>query len=287
MPYFNQTVQIGEIAVNAKVSDEVKSYYYQKTEDLLKRIKNGEDFATLASTYSDDPGSADKGGEFGFMDRGELDPAFEAAAFALKKPNDVSDVVESAFGYHIIQFIERRGDRIDVRHILIKPKITSSDIQHESHYADSIYNLIETGKYTFVEAVSKFSEDDNTKSSAGMLLNPKTQDNDFDMSDLGDYDQRLVPIIDTLRVGEISAPFSFRDDRGDLGFKIIYLRSKTPPHQANLHDDYDKIEGDALAQKQADVINKWLRDRISKTYVYIAPDYANCKELAIWNKAQQ
>jgi peptidyl-prolyl cis-trans isomerase SurA len=174
LPYYNAEVQLGELIIFPKVSTAVREYSKQKITDLLNRVKNGEDFATLASAYSEDPGSAEKGGELGFVNRGELDPAFEAAAFSLKKPNDVSDVVESAFGFHIIQLIERRGDRINVRHLLIRPKTTTYDVQGSAKLMDSVYYLIQSGKYSFPEAVNKFSEDEATKTNGGMIVNPST-----------------------------------------------------------------------------------------------------------------
>src|SRR4029453_8114338 len=134
----NAGVEVGELIIYPQVSEAVKQYSKEKIEGLLKRIKNGEDFAKLAAAYSEDPGSADKGGELGFVNRGELDPAFEAAAFSLKKPNEVVSVVELFFGYHIIQPVEGRGDRINFRHILIKPRTTSYDLVAASKLADSV-----------------------------------------------------------------------------------------------------------------------------------------------------
>ena len=288
LPYYNSELELGELVIYPKVSDAVKEYSKQKITDLLNRVKNGENFSTLASTYSEDPGSADKGGELGFVNRGELDPSFEAAAFALKKPNEVSDVIESSYGFHIIQLIERRGDRINVRHILIKPKRTSYDITKAGKLADSIYYMIQSGKYTFTEAVSRFSEDEYTKTNGGMFQNPASGNSKFDINDLGSFDQTLVPATDTLQVGAVSRPMLFHNDKGETGFRIIYLKSKSKPHQANLKDDYDKIQEMALAKKQTDTINKWLHDRIAKSYVFVAPEYRNCKVIEKWiNNEQQ
>lgn len=282
LPYYNAAMELGVLIVYPQVSEAVKAYSKEKISELLARVRNGEDFATLASTYSEDPGSADRGGELGFVNRGELDPSFEAAAFGLKKPNEVSEVIESAFGFHIIQLIERRGDRINVRHILIIPKTTSYDINKAGKLMDSIYNLIQSGKYTFAEAVNKFSEDEYSKGNGGMLVNPSTGANQFDVSELGNYDQSLVPATDTLQVGTISRPMLFRNDRGETGFRIIYMKSKIKPHQANLKDDYNRIQDMALGQKQIDTINKWLEDRISKSFVFVSPEYHDCKSIKKW-----
>ncbi|HUM45455.1 MAG TPA: peptidylprolyl isomerase [Chitinophagales bacterium] len=288
LPYYNAATELGELVIYPKVSDAVRAYSKEKMMELLNRVKNGEDFATLASTYSEDPGSADRGGELGFVNRGELDPAFEAAAFSLKKPNEISDIVESAFGFHIIQLIERRGDRINVRHILIKPKTTSYDLTSAGKLMDSIYYLIQSGKYSFSEAVNKFSEDEYSKGNGGMLVNPSNGTNLFDISELGNYDQSLVPATDTLQVGAISKPMIFRNDRGETGFRMLYMKSKIKPHQANLKDDYNRIQDMALGQKQVDTINKWLQDRISKSYVFVAPEFHDCKVIKKWiNNNQQ
>jgi len=288
LPYFNSELQVGELIVYPKVNPQVEEYSKQKIQDLLTRVRNGEDFAALASAYSDDPGSADQGGDLGFVNRGEMDPDFEAAAFALKQPNEISDVVKSQFGYHIIQLIERRGDRIHIRHILIKPKITSADIATAANYADSIYNLIQSGKYSFEKAVSKFSEDDYTKDNGGLLENQNGGDaTQFEPEDLASYDQTLVPITDTLQVGAVSHPSAFHTKQGQAGFRIVYLKSRTKPHQANLTDDYDRIQQMALTQKQVDTVNKWLRERIAKSYIFVAPEYKNCKVIEKWISNQQ
>jgi len=288
LPYFNAQLEVGQLVIMPKVNDQVKEYAKQKITDLLTRVKSGEDFASLATSYSDDPGSAEQGGDLGFVNRGEMDPNFEAAAFSLKNPNDISDVIESRFGFHIIQLIERRGDKIHIRHILVKPKITSFDIQKAGTRADSIYNLIETGKYSFEQAVSKFSEDDATKENGGIIENPATNTTQFEPTDLGTYDQTIVPATDTLQVGAITKPMVFRTKQGETGFRIIYLKSKTRPHQANLHDDYDRIQQFALSQKQVDAVSKWLSDRITKSYVFVAPEYKNCRVIKKWiNNEQQ
>jgi peptidyl-prolyl cis-trans isomerase SurA len=287
LPYFNAELEIGQLVIMPKVNNDIRIYAKEKITGLLDRVRKGEDFGALASSYSDDPGSADQGGDLGFINRGEMDPNFEAAAFSLKNPNDISEVIESKFGFHIIQLIERRGDKIHVRHILVKPKITSFDIQKAGAYADSVYNLIQSGKYTFAQAVSKFSQDDPTKENGGMIENPATNTTLFETADLGTYDQTLVPATDTLQVGAITKPMVFRTKQNETGFRMIYLKSKTRPHQANLHDDYDRVQQFALSQKQIDAITKWLDDRIAKSYVFVAPEYKNCKVIKKWISNEQ
>ncbi len=287
LPYFNSEIELGELIIYPKVNDQVREYSKQRIQELLQRVKNGENFASLASAYSDDPGSAENGGELGFVNRGELDENFEAAAYGLKKPNDISDVVESAFGFHIIQLIERRGDKINVRHILIKPKITSYDISKAGKLADSTYDLIQSGRYSFSLAVNKFSEDEDSKNNGGMLQNPNNGSNQFEASDLGTFDQSLVPATDTLQVGAITRPIVFRTKRDETGFRIIYLKSRTKPHQANLKDDYDKIQQMALQEKQLVAITNWINERIEKSYIFVAPEYQDCRVINKWINKEQ
>jgi peptidyl-prolyl cis-trans isomerase SurA len=288
LPYFNSELQLGELVVYPKINAEVREYSRQKIKELLNRVRNGEDFAALASAYSDDPGSAEQGGDLGFVNRGEMDIDFEAAAFALKKTNEVSDVVESSFGFHIIQLLERRGERIHIRHILVKPKITSADVAKAANFIDSVYQLIQSGKITFSAAVAKFSEEEQTKGNAGLLMNPNTGGNEFEPADLASYDQSLIPVTDTLQVGAVSQPMAFRTRQGTAGFRIVYLKSRTQPHQANLTDDYDRIQEFALRKKQQEALNKWIKERIGRSYVFVAPEYHNCKVLEKWiSKSQQ
>ncbi len=282
LPYYNAQVEIGEIIFYPIVSNEMKELARQKIKDLKARADKGEDFATLASLYSEDPGSVDKGGELGFVNRGELDPAFEAAAFSLKTPGQISDVVESQYGFHIIQLIERRGERINVRHILITAKTTSFDLSRALTRADSVKKLLDDKKKSFAEAVNKYSEDETTKNSGGMLINPNTSATWFEIPELGEYDKSLVFVTDSMKVGDISSPKFFKTREGKSGYRIVMLKSETQPHKANLKDDYDKIQGAALSEKQSKAVTDWIKEKISKTYIQVDKDFANCDEMKKW-----
>jgi len=286
LPYFNTEMEIGELIIYPKVSAGVREYAKQKIGDLLVRARNGEDFATLAQSNSED-GSAENGGDIGFKGREELDPSYSAAAFKLKIPNEISEVVESAFGFHLIQLIERRGDRIHTRHILIRPKTTSYDLSQAGKLADSIYNLIQSGKMSFTQAVNKFSENATSKNNGGLMLNPASGTNRFEVNELGNYDPLIVKATDTMQVGSVSSPFVFKDERGNSAYRMMYLKLKTKPHQANLADDYDKMQEMALNDKQTRVITEWIEERIAQSYVYLAPDFRNCNELEKWISEQQ
>lgn len=282
LPYYNAEVEVGVIVFYPKVSNELKELARQKIKELKERADKGEDFATLASLYSEDPGSADKGGELGFVNRGELDPAFEAAAFSLKTPGQISDVVESRYGFHIIQLIERRGERINVRHILIAPKTTSFDLAKALNRADTVKKLLDEGKIKFAEAVHKFSEDETTKNSGGMLINPNNSSTWFEIPELGEYDKNMVFVTDSMKAGEISEPKFFKSRDGKSGYRIVLLKSETNPHKANLKDDYDKIQNAALSEKQLKAVNDWIKERIEKTYIQVDKDFATCDSMKKW-----
>lgn len=282
LPYYNAQVEIGEIIFYPIVSNEMKELARQKIKDLKARADKGEDFATLASLYSEDPGSVDKGGELGFVNRGELDPAFEAAAFSLKTPGQISDVVESQYGFHIIQLIERRGERINVRHILITAKTTSFDLAKASSRADSVKKLLDNKKISFAEAVNKYSEDETTKNSGGMLINPNNSSTWFEIPELGEYDKSLVFVTDSMQTGDISEPKVFKTREGKTGYRIVLLKSETKPHKANLKDDYDKIQSAALSERQSKAVTDWIKEKIAKTYIQIDKSYTNCDEMQKW-----
>lgn len=282
LPYYNAEVEIGEIVVYVKTSEISKEYTRKKLEDLRQRVLKGENFATLAELYSEDPGSAHQGGELGFTDRGDLDPTFEAAAYSLKKPGDISGIVESKFGLHIIQLIERRGERINVRHILLIPKTTSYDLAKARNLSDSLYDLLSKNATLFFELAQKFNEDENSKQTGGIKINPNTSNTYFELSQLGQYDQQLALTVQGMQPGAISEPYMFKTQSGKTGFRIVYLKSKTKPHQANLKDDYDKLQAIALQTKQAKVFDEWLLERMKKTYIKINSPYDDCDNLKKW-----
>ncbi|MBN2639228.1 MAG: peptidylprolyl isomerase [Bacteroidales bacterium] len=239
--------------------------------ELRKRILNGESFATLAVLYSEDPGSASKGGELGFYGKGQLYPEFEKAAYKLK-PGQISDIVETKTGYHIIQMIERKGDYINVRHILLVPKVSPEALQKAKNKLDSIAGLIRSDSLTFNKAVKEFSQGPN-RNNGGYLLNPQTGGVEFEGEQLS---AKVSYIINNLKPGEISNPVPFKTDDQKDAYRILYLEKKIPAHRANLELDYDKIEKWALMDKQQKVINQWINDKAALTYVKIIPGYQTC-----------
>lgn len=283
LPLINSQLKIAQIVLYPKIPKEAKQEAYNKIKELRERILNGEKFSTLAILYSEDIESAKKGGELGFVNRKDLVTEFAAVAFKLKK-GEVSKIVETQFGYHIIQLIERRGERINVRHILITPKVPVKNLLKTENKLDSIADLIEKDSLSFEEAAIKFSEDEESKKNGGILINPYTGTTKFEADQI---DPSLFFIVDKLNPGEISKPVIFTDNTGKQAYRILKLLERIPPHKANLNDDYNKIKDAALANKKNNELNNWVNKKINETYIRIDNDYYNCNFLRKWIKNKQ
>ena len=279
IPQIKTEYVIQQLVKKQPVSIEEKIRVKKELLELRKRILNGENFSTLAILYSEDPGSAKKGGELGFYGRGQLYPEFEAVAYKLKE-GEISDIVETEAGYHIIQMIERKGDYINVRHILLVPKVSPADLQKARNQLDSIALLIRNDSISFDDAVAKFSEGEN-KNSGGYLINQYTGGTSFEAEQL---DPQVSFVVDKLKVGEISNPVPMKTDKQKDAYRILYLKSKTKPHRANLKDDYPKIQQWALQQKQKKAIDNWVNDKSKKTYIKINDDFKKCSFHYNWLK---
>jgi len=279
LPFVNAEVELAQIVKLPPVNKEEIERVKNKLQEMRYRIINGESFATLAVMYSEDPGSAKKGGELGMFGRGEMFPEFEAAAFSVKE-DEVSEIIETEAGFHIIQLIERRGDYINVRHILISPKVSPLDLAEAKVELDSIATLIEKEEYTFEEAVVRFSEDPS-KNNGGILINPMTGTGLFEADQL---DPKVFFVIDKIEVGEISVPVQFQTNDNKDAYRILYLRNRTEPHKANLKQDYDNIQEWALEQKKQVVIADWITEKAEDTYVKINDKYEDCEFISTWGK---
>ncbi len=278
LPVIESELRYAVITKEPKVTEEEKSYARKKIEGIRKRIINGEDFATLARIYSEDPGSALKGGELGDFTRGVMYPEFEAAAFALQ-PGEISPVIETEAGFHILKLIKRKGEYINVRHILIQTKVSPLSVNRAKEFMDSVYQLIASGKMSFEEAARRFSDDD-FKGSGGMALNPATGNNSFSPKDI---DKDVYFQLDKMNVGEISKPFVVRDDHNKILIKIVQLKQRTSPHKASLKTDYDKLQELALQHKKEKAIEKWISERTADTYIMILDDsFKHCNFRYKW-----
>ena len=279
LPYFNAEVEIGEIVYKPKVNKEERERAVSLLEELRERIVDGgESFAELAGKYSDD-GSARAGGDLGWAKRGRYVPEFEAAAFRLEK-DEISPVIESEFGFHIIQMLERRGNSIRVRHILIKPDITEADLELARNRLDSVRHLVMDDSMSFSMAVKRFgNEDQQSYNNDGRMVNPATGNTFFE---IGDLDPDIYFTVDTMDVGEISAPFMFRDPTGERYFRVVQLQSRSSPHKADLRKDYSKIQMAAIEAKKSEFISDWVSDKVGATYIDIDPMFNGCLVLRKW-----
>ncbi len=271
VPDINAKVQVNEIVLYPATSEDAIYQVRQKLLALRQRILDGENFATLAVLYSQGP-SASRGGDIGWTTKAELDPEYAKAAFSLQK-GQVSKIVESGFGYHIIQLIDREGDRVHTRHILMKPEISAEAKQKTMEKLDSIVTKIRLDSLTFHNAALIYSQDENTRMSGGQVVNPQTGDTHFEMSQFNTQDSYVIK---DLKVGEISAPYESTDDKGKVVYKVIQLKSRTDAHKANLKEDYSLLQQMTMQYKRGQVVDNWITEKLKTTYVKIDDRYKNC-----------
>ncbi len=277
IPFIDTEYEIGQIVKQPPVSAEALSEAKEKLTNLRQRIVKGESFSTLAILYSEDPGSAKKGGELGMFSRGEMYPEFEAVAFGLK-PNQVSDIIKTKAGLHTLQLIERKGDYVNVRHILIQPKVSPFDLAKASAYLDSIAGVIKHDSISFEKAALKYS-DDPGKINGALMVNPQTNTSRFEAKQL---DPKVFFVVDKMKVGEISKAVPMTTEEGKQAFQLLYLKVRTDPHKANLKDDYNKIQNWALEEKKGKAIDDWITSKTDKTYISIIDEFKNCNFQHKW-----
>ena len=266
---------INSIEIPTKFGDiteieDVKSRLREYTD----RVNKGESFSMLARLYSDDRGTAINGGEMPFTGRGYLDPAFANVAFNLQDPNKVSKIVESEYGFHIIQLIEKRGDRIKVRHILLKPHVPEEALMAGTARLDSIADDIRNGKFTFEEAASVLSQDKDTRNNHGLLPNPQTNTSKFEMQELP---PEIAKVVDKMKVGEISEAFTMIPQKtGKEECVIVKLKSRINGHKATISEDYQNLKEIVLEKRRDEMLDKWIREKQKHTYVRINENWKNC-----------
>lgn len=272
LPFFSTEVEVGQIVRIPDVGKDQKNAAKAKLEKIKERILNGEDFCKLAEMYSEDPGSAKQCGELGWFKRGELVPQYEAAALKLK-PGEYSPIIESQFGFHFIQLIERRASEYNSRHILIKPNSSVKDIGATDRFLDSLRNLILKDSVSFEKAANQHSADRDTKNNGGFFLDPNTGSTKIPYEEI---DPVIFFIIDTMKAGSITPPIPYRMADGTEGMRIIYYKSKTPPHQANMKDDYQKIHKASLDERKNIILNEWFDKNKGDVFVDIDNEYKDC-----------
>jgi len=272
IPTIPTQYEYAQITFQPTIDLEEENRVKSKLREIKKRIEDGSSFATMAVLYSED-GSAKDGGVIGYLGRAELDPVYAATAFNLKD-DKVSNVVRSAFGYHIIQLVDKKGDKVNTRHILMKPKVTVEAREVAHNRLDSLANMIRKNEIKFEEAAQIFSFDKNSRNNSGIVINPGSMSSKFSVEDL---DPDVSKIITKMNVNEISAPFESIDKETQLPvYKIIKVIKKTDSHKADLQNDYQKLAEMYLAKKKESVFNEWINKQQSETYIRIDPTYANC-----------
>ena len=279
IPIIPTQVEIQQIVVKPLVSQEQKEKIRSKLNQFRQRVYSGEDFKVLAALYSDDLGSANKGGELGFVNRGDLEPVFERVAFRLKE-GEISEVVESQYGMHIIQLIERRGDQINVRHILIKAKANSEANRNAQLEAQRISSEINSGIISFSDAIIKYSNDES-KNNGGLLLNPNN------MSTMHTFDDMSISLrlkIKDMKVGEITSPAIIQIQNENSGYRILKLNKRIEEHRANIVEDFTIIKNLALNVKKQEVLLLWINDKINETFIHLSENVLNCEFKNNWIK---
>lgn len=274
LPYFSTEVEVGQIVRLPKVSRNQRDLALKKIEDIRSQLVAGADFEQTAKMFSEDYGSARLGGDLGYMNKGDLVPEYESAALKLK-PGQISDPVESQFGFHLIQLIDRRGSQFNSRHILIKPNSSENDIGEAVASLDSLVKAIKAGEITFEKAAKQYSDDKQSANEGGMF---KDESGSM-LIPLEKLDPAVFFIIDTMQVGHITKSLPFRTVDNKEAVRIIYYKTKIAPHQANLSLDYQKIYAFTLANRKEGVLEEWFEKTKSEVFIDIDPEYSNCKIL--------
>ena len=274
IPYIPTQVEVQIITQQPKIPLEEIEDVKSRLREYTDRVNKGESFSMLARLYSDDRGTAINGGEMPFTGRGYLDPAFANVAFNLQDPNKVSKIVESEYGFHIIQLMEKRGDRIKVRHILLKPHVPEEALMAGTARLDSIADDIRNGKFSFEEAASVLSQDKDTRNNHGLLPNPNNNTSKFEMQELP---PEIAKVVDNMKVGEISEAFTMIPQKtGKEECVIVKLKSRINGHKATISEDYQNLKEIVLEKRRDEMLDKWIREKQKHTYVRINENWKNC-----------
>ena len=278
LPLYESEVEVGQIVIFPKASRDAEEYSLQQLKEYKQQIESGKrDFCSVANNYTEDPGSKDKCGQYE-INRGQknLDPTWLSKAFSLKE-GQISSPFKSKFGYHIIQLVSRAGDDAVVRHILRIPQVTKVEIKETLDKLDSVRAKLIAGTLNFGDAVNKYSNDDASKFTGGMIQGPNGGYLTIDQ-----LDKDMVVMLKDLKIGQYSQPVEFTDESGKKGVRIVYLKTKTEPHRMNIKDDYNRISDQALEEKKNEALDAWFTKRIPTYYIMVDDDYKSCPEMSKW-----
>lgn len=282
LPLINEHIAIQQIVIYPKITTESRNAVIEKLNGWRKDIMEGtREFSTLATVHSEDLGSAREGGKIE-ASRGMMVKPFEAAALALN-PGEVSEVVETQYGYHIIQLISRKGDDYTVRHILLSPEIGRKEITEAATIMDECYDRLRKNEITWNQAVKEYSEDEETNQNQGSLSNPYTGEQYWDVADINEIDPQIFSITNGLTTGKVSSPDIYMDMmKRKEGVRIVRIKDRTVPHRANLKDDYNFIKKAAESNKKSEIISDWINQKIKKTYIRIDESFEDCEFTYKW-----
>ena len=277
LPLYESELEVGQIVVFPKASREAEEYAIEQLNDVKKQIEAGRDFGALARYYSDDEGSKERGGQYEInRNQRDMDPVWMSKAFTLKE-GQISNPFKTRFGYHIIQLMSRAGDDAIVRHILKIPQVTQVELRNGFEKLDSVRANLIAGTIDFGTAVSRYSEDEYSKFTGGMM-----QGREGSFLTIDQMDKSMVPVLKDLKVGEFSQPVEFADERGKKGVRIIFLKSSTEPHRENLRDDYSRIAMRALEEKKNDALDAWFSNKVKTYHIMVDDEFKDCAPIKKW-----
>ena len=272
LPLINTKLQLQQIVRYPEISEVEVLAVKERLQKFKERIESGERFATLAALYSEDDGTAAKGGQLGYVGRGDLVPEFAAVAFKLEK-GQISRIVKTEYGYHIIKLIDKKGEKINCRHILLKPEVKPEKKVKAQKFLDSVRNKIINDTLEWVEAARMYSDDEDTRTNGGLLINYQDGSSQFEKDQV---EPSIAYAIKDLNPGDISKPFEAEDDKGKTLYKIVRIKSRVKAHTANMQDDYQAIQEMALRKKKEEFVTDWIEKKHENTYIRISDRYKDC-----------
>jgi peptidyl-prolyl cis-trans isomerase SurA len=275
LPLVPRKVQLSIISVEPPDMEASKAEVRQKLLDLRSRIINGENFSTLAVLYSEDPGTAPRGGETGYMTRGELAKPYADAAWSLKE-GTVSKIIETEFGFHIIQLIDRKGDMVNSRHILMRPKMSAEQTEWAILKLDTIAGIVRSDSLTFERAAMRYSSDKTTRANGGKMVNENPSER-VNWLTLDELPREINLVVRDMKLGEISEPFRTTDSKGNNIYCIVKLDEEIPPHRVNMKEDYGYLSDATMREKQGKIYEEWITDKIKRTYIRISDEFHDCR----------
>lgn len=279
LPIIPTSVEVQIVTLEPRIPFEETDAIKARLREYTEEVTSGKSrFSTLARLYSEDPGSAMQGGEMGFVSKGDLLPEFANVAFNLNDPNRVSQIVQTEYGFHIIQLVEKRGDRINVRHLLLRPKVSEKELTEAMTKMDSLYTDIKDGKFTFEEAATYLSYDKDTKNNKGLMVNQNYEGGNYGTPkfEMQELPQEIGKIVDKMEIGDISQPFVMKTKMQKEVVAIVKLKARTNQHKANMSDDYQILKSIVEERKRDELLSDWIRKKQKSTYVRITDGWQKC-----------